>query len=101
MNWSPKRSGERDVFTVNYGPILAPGETILAAAWSAQVLHGDDANASAMVQGPATCAGPKVSQLIVAGMPGTTYAVFCTAQTSNGRELILPDPGAEVLYVPS
>jgi hypothetical protein len=101
MNFSPKRSGERDVFTVDYAPILQPGETILEAVWSNAVVRRTDPDHAAMIEGDCTISGAKVSQMIVSGVPGTTYAPFCTAQTSNGRVLVLPDPGFGLLFVPS
>jgi hypothetical protein len=101
MNFSPKRSAERDVFTVDFGPILAPGETIVTAEWSITVARRNDPHPEAMIEGDCTITGTKVSQVIVSGVPGTTYAPFCAAQTSAGRQLILPDPGFGLLFVPS
>lgn len=100
MNFSPIRVGERDVFTANYTPLLRPGETISHAAWSATVVHGVDPSPMAMIQGDPAILGPKVSQMIVPVVPGITYRLICTVQTSFGRELILPDPGRDQLYVP-
>jgi hypothetical protein len=100
MNFTPKRSGERDVFTVDYAPILAPGETIVKAVWSNTAVRKSDPDAAAMIEGDCTIAGTKVSQVIVGGLPGTTYAPYCAAQTSYGRQLILPDPGFGLLFVP-
>lgn len=101
MNFSPIRSGEQDVFTVNYAPILLPDETILSAKWSATVIRGTDPNPDALIQGDATVSGPKVSQMIAPTVPGMTYSVICTALTSARRKLILPDSGFDQLYVPS
>lgn len=101
MNFSPKRSSERDVFTVDFAPLLQPGETLVSAEWSNAVVRRDDPAAAAMIEGGCTLSGAKVSQVIVSGVPGVTYAPFCTAMTSSGRELILPDPGFGLLFVPS
>lgn len=101
MNYSPIRVGERDVFTANYTPLLRPDEAISKAVWSATVVRGVDSNPTAMFQSDPAIAGPKVSQMIAPVVPGITYRIICTAQTSFGRELILPDPGRDELYVPS
>lgn len=101
MNFTPKRAAERDVFTVDYAPILEPGETISAAQWSNAVMRRADPDAASMIEGDCTITGAKVSQVIVAGVPGVTYAPFCTAHTNLGRQLILPDPGFGLLFVPA
>jgi len=101
MNFSPKRSAERDVFTVDYAPILQPGETISSAKWSNVAVRRTDPDPDAMIEGDCTITGAKVSQVIVSGVPGVTYAPFCTAQTNLGRQLILPDPGFGLLFVPA
>jgi hypothetical protein len=95
------RVGERDVVTANYTPLLAPGETILQAVWSATVVRGIDPNPAAIIQGISTVSGPMANQMIAPTVPAMTYRLICTAQTSLGRELILPDPGYDQLYVPS
>jgi hypothetical protein len=101
MDFSPKRMTEQEVFTVDFATLgtLAAGETILSAAWSNSVIRGVDANAGAMIQGSATVIGTKVSQLIKAGLIDVFYAPVCTAVTSLGQVLVLPEYGHGLLRI--
>lgn len=104
MNFSPKRAAETEIFTVDFANSLAPGETILVDAghapiWTATVAAGQDATPNAIVQGAASVSGSKVSALLTAGVPGVRYAPICTAQTSLGQTLVLPEYGDGLLDV--
>lgn len=99
MDFTPKRATEQEIFTVDYAGMLATGETIASAVWTMTVAAGVDANASAMIQGSAAIAGSKVSNKITAGIPGVRYAPTCTAQTSLGQTLVLPEYGDGLLEV--
>jgi hypothetical protein len=98
-DFSPKRAGESEVFTVDFAPLLAPGETVTSAAWSITPIDGQDPSAASMIVGAASVDGGKVSQMIGSGVPGVRYAPICTAQTSNGQTLILPEYGNGQLEV--
>jgi hypothetical protein len=98
-NFHPKRAAEREVFTVDFSPILAAGEAITSAVWSITAVDGSDPSASAMVSGEARPNGALVSQFIMGGVPGVVYAPVCTAQTSEGQALVLPEYGAGLLEV--
>lgn len=98
-NFTPKRAGETEVFTVDFSALLATGETITSAAWSISVVSGSDPSAASMIDGSASISGSKVSQLITGGVSDVTYAPICTANTSLGQVLILPDPGRGFLQV--
>lgn len=99
MNFSPKRSAETEIFTVDYSGMLAPSETITSAIWTSTVVAGADISPSATIQGGASISGGKVSQRITAGIPGVRYAPICTAQTSLGQTLVLPEYGDGLLEV--
>lgn len=99
MNFSPKRATEKEVFTVDFAPLLAPGDAVLSAVWSISPVDGQDATASSMIQGDASRDGSMVSQLIVGGVPGVMYAPICTAQTVLGETLVLPEVGFGLLYI--
>lgn len=98
-NFTPKRASEQDVFTVDFAALLAPGETIQQANWSITPVDGIDPAAAAMIFGPAGIEDSEVSQMIVGGVAQVTYSPICTAQTSTGRTLVLPDPNNGLLYV--
>jgi hypothetical protein len=99
MDFTPKRVGESEVLTVDYVDDLAPGETILSASWSMRVKAGSDPAASSMIQGTVTVTGTKVSQMVTAGVAGVLYEPLCTALTSLGQTVELPDPGEGLLMV--
>ena len=99
MDFTPKRAAEVEVFTVDFSPLLATGETITSAVWSSTVTRGVDATPGTMIQGAATITGNKVSQLIKGGITGNQYAPVCTAITSAGQTLILPEYGNGQLLI--
>lgn len=94
-NFTPKRAVEVEIFTVNFAPLLAPGETLLAgsAVWTISPVDGQDPGAGAMIVGAASITGALVSQMIGGGVPDVRYAPICTVQTSLGQKLVLPDYG--------
>lgn len=99
MNFSPKRTIETEIFTVDYVNDLATGETIISATWTATVADGVDATPNAIIQGGATISGTRVSQKLTAGLPGVRYAPICTATTSLGQVIVLPEYGDGLLDV--
>lgn len=99
MNFTPKRYTENEVFTVDYADDLADGETILSAAWSISTVDGTDPAAASMISGSAQITGSIVCQRITGGVPGVRYAPICTAQTSMGQKLVLPEYGMGQLEV--
>lgn len=98
-NFSPMRVGEKEVFTVDFAPLLSAGETINSPVWTMTVVSGQDPNASAMISGTASISGTTASQMIQALVPGVRYAPKCTVQTSQGETLILPEYGDGLLEV--
>jgi hypothetical protein len=103
MTWSPKRVSEAEAFTADFAggvtPRLGTGETIVSAVWSVSVVTGVDATPSAMLSGSPSISGAKVTQMITGGVKGVTYQLICTAQTSAGQTLVLPDVNDDHLYV--
>lgn len=98
-NFTPKRAGETEIFTVDFADLLATGETINSPVWTNVAVGGQDASAGTMIQGAASVSGTKVSQMISGGVPGVRYAPKCTVQTSLGQTLILPTYGDGLLDV--
>lgn len=98
-SFSPMRVSEVEVLTIDFGPILAPGESIVSAVWSNSVSHGTDPNPTAMIQNRCTISGRKVSELFAAHVPGVTYAPSCKVITSSGQTLIQPEFDYGLLYV--
>jgi hypothetical protein len=99
MDFTSKRVSEAEIFTVDFADLLGAGETILSASWSMRVKAGVDPAASGMIQGSVTITGTKVSQMVTAGVAGVRYEPLCTALTSLGQVIELPDPGEGLLMV--
>jgi hypothetical protein len=99
MNFTPKRSTETEIFTVDFAPLLAVSETIASAVWTSTVVDGIDPSPNTTIQGIASISGTKVSGKITAGVPGVRYAPICTAQTSLGQTLVLPEYGQGQLEI--
>jgi hypothetical protein len=93
-DFSNKRSTETEIFTVDFTNLVTPGQTISSATWSITVKSpGIDANASTMLSGSVVIVGMQVSTKISGGVAGVTYFPICTATTSDGEVLVLPDVG--------
>lgn len=99
MDFSPKRVGETEVFTVDFAQLLGQGETITSAVWACTVKEGTDAAPAIMIYGAASISGSQVSQKIRGGVANVYYAPICTASTSAGQVLILPESGYGILHV--
>lgn len=100
-DFTSKRVGETEVFTVDYTKNLNVGETIVSAVWTNSVKTGIDVSPNSMIQGVATIAGPLVSNKITGGIAGVYYAPICTATTSLGQVIVLPEPPNGALLVTS
>lgn len=98
-DFTPKRVSESEIFAVDYTALLAEGETITSAVWSNSVKSGVDANPGAMISGGATITGPMVMQTLTGGVAGVSYWPICTAVTSLGQTIVLPEPGYGALAV--
>lgn len=85
-----KTALESENFTFDFTSRLAAGETLSSASCAATVYSGVDASPQAIISGPSSISGAKVTQLIVAGVEGVIYDVACTALTSFGQTLVLP-----------
>lgn len=79
-----KAPNEEDSFGFQFEDLLAVGETISSAEISIEVVHGTDANPSAMIAGTATVNGTLVSIKLIGGIEGNIYCVHCLATTSAG-----------------
>lgn len=89
----PMRAQEVEVITIDFGPALAEGETIVTATWSNTVIEGIDPDPTSIIKRRSTVTGAMVSELFAPVIPGVTYAPVCTVQTSGMQTLILPEYG--------
>lgn len=77
-----KLTTENELFSFNYSPILATGETITAADCVVQVKDGSDSNPSAILVGSPAISGAVVVQRVSGGLNGVTYRLEMTVTTS-------------------
>lgn len=77
-----KLTTENELFSFNYSPILATGETISTATCVVQVKDGSDSNPSAIMVGVPAISGAVVVQRITGGLSGVTYRLEMTVTTS-------------------
>jgi hypothetical protein len=77
-----KLTTESELFSFNYSPILATGETISTATCVVQVKDGSDSNPSAIMVGSPAISGAVVVQRITGGLSGVTYRLEMTVTTS-------------------
>jgi hypothetical protein len=96
MNFDPKRAAEAELFTVDFGPRLAPGVTISSPITP---VDGADPAAASMIIGSASLSGSTSSQIIGGGVPGIRYAPICTVQASDGQTLVEPQYGQGYLDI--
>lgn len=101
MNFSSKRLTEDLILSVDYSTtgLLADGETIISAVWTNSVRTGTDLAPQNMISGSSAIDGTVVSQMIIGGVLDVWYWPICTATTSLGQILVLPDPGQGSLHV--
>ncbi len=66
---------------------LFPEESLAWATVAAAVYSGTDANPSSLISGSAVIDGGKVTQKLVGGVQGTTYALGCSVSTDLVRPL--------------
>lgn len=77
-----KLTTENELFSFNYSPILASGETIDTASCTVQVKDGSDPNPSDIKVGVPAISGAVVVQRISGGLNGVTYRLEMTVTTS-------------------
>lgn len=86
--FAPIDPEERDVVVFDY-PATArlPGELVVGADITVHLLHGDDPDPQAMLDGqPSVIEGRYVQQAIVGRADGSTYEIRCLAHLSGGGE---------------
>ena len=98
-DFSAKRVGETEYFAVDFVNQVTIGATIVSATWTNTVKTGVDATPNAMISGPAIINGTQVTTKITAGIAGNVYLPICTAVTSDGETLILPEPANGALPI--
>lgn len=81
-SFSYKLTTENELFTFDFGPVLASSETITDAQCTIIVKDGEDPNPNNIKVGSPAVNGTKVVQRISGGVNGTTYRLEMTVTTS-------------------
>lgn len=77
-----KLTTENELFSFNYSPILADGETLNTATCVVQVKDGSDPNPSSILVGSPAISGAVAVQRVSGGLNGVTYRLEMTVTTS-------------------
>jgi hypothetical protein len=72
---TPKDPAAKEVYTIDWTAILAPGDTISVSTWTPQ---------APLMQSGAAISGLKTSVYISGGVAGTTYTLVNQITTANG-----------------
>lgn len=86
--FSPKAVNEIVDLSINFGPLLSPGESILTPVTTATVLSGTDIAPSGLIYGSATVQGTYAVQRVHNGVTGVTYQLDFAVDTSNGQHFV-------------
>ena len=82
--FDPKRIDEDIVVTFEFANVLGAGVGISTQVCTAQHFKGPaDAAPENVISGSASATGTEVSQLLVDGTDGTTYAIVCKITTDE------------------
>lgn len=77
--------GETVDLQIDFAALLATGETISSATWTAFDLGTNAADTSSFVTGAASTAGAVVTQRVHASVAGASYRLSCQITTSTGH----------------
>lgn len=94
QDFSPTGIGSIELFSFDYVNLLASGETISSATWTATLSSGTDDSPNSIVSGSATISGSVVTQLIdltdtAQVINANAYLLTCAAETSLGQTLLI------------
>lgn len=85
--FTPKRSKEVELFSVNFVNLLPAGETIQTAVVTPSASNGATRGISSMIVGAPNINGTIVSQQIGGGINGTTYELLFAIDTQSGLHI--------------
>lgn len=85
-DFDPADPSESERYGFDFVTELAPGDTIVAANWSCNVVSGSDDSASSHLIGSPMIAGTVVSQRVADLLPNTIYRLQCIVQTAGGDQ---------------
>lgn len=84
-----KESAETLCVWFDFISLLSPGESVALGAVEVAVYSGTDPAPRIIASGSALVEGSRVGQLLTGGIPGVTYEITATAQTSGASLLSL------------
>lgn len=87
--WPEKYSAERITAEFDFGPDMAPGDSIASVEMVVTVARGADPSPVAVLVGVAQIKGKRVFQQLGNGLPGCSYRIECRATTAYNNLLVL------------
>ena len=88
--FDPKRPDEREFFAFDFCSLLAGQEKLVSAVWViAEANTNPVVLAPSMLVSDPVVTGTQTIQMIQGGTDGKTYAITCTAVTTNGQTIVL------------
>ena len=87
--WPLKHPLERVTAEFDFGPSLAPGDTLASVQLLVTTVQGVDAAPGALVFGAAQLKGARAFQQLAGGLDKCSYRVECRATTANNNLLVL------------
>ena len=97
--FSYKLTTESELFTFDFNPVLASGETLSSATCTAVTQQGTDPNPSAILDGSPAISLGKASQIVTGGLDDNIYRLIMTVTTSLGYTYTLT--GDLPVYAPT
>lgn len=87
--WPEKYEQERITVEFDFGPALAPGDSVTGAQILIATVKGVDATPDALRYGGSLIKGARVFQQVHAGTGGCAYRIEARASTKNNNLLVL------------
>ncbi|MCC7082179.1 MAG: hypothetical protein IT530_16020 [Burkholderiales bacterium] len=90
MKWTDVRDPtEWVVASVDFAPLISPGDALSVPTVSASVLRGTDGSPSAVLVGAPQIIGTVVAQLMGDAVDGVDYKLRFQAHSSSGRRPVV------------
>jgi hypothetical protein len=83
--FSYKLTTESELFTFDFNPVLATGETLSTATCTAIVKQGIDPTPSAILSGTPVISLGQATQRVIGGVDQVVYRLVMTVTTSNAN----------------
>ena len=97
--FTQKYTTESELFSFDFNPVLASGETLNSATCTAITQQGTDPNPSAILSGTPVISLGKATQRVIGGLDDNIYRLIMTVTTSLSNTYTLT--GDIPVYAPT